>query len=281
MRRPRRATVIALGFVAILAVYSATILVGMHVRDLSGLSEIPALPVSARVLRKPAWTPPPLTSIPAGPRGESVRLGMRIFNETPLYAAHNAGAKISCGNCHAEGGIVAYSSPMVDVAATFPQFNVRAGHVISLKDRIQECFVRSENGRPLDYQGIPMTALVDYIAWLSTPEPDHKPFSGRGLVDLPELKPDAARGREIYAGQCAGCHGQNGEGRRPVFPPLWGPDSFNDGAGMHGVRKMAAFVQHNMPQNRPGILTPQDASDVAAFVHGQPRPAFNPAYKNF
>ena len=66
-----------------------------------------------------------------------------------------------------------------------------------------------------------------------------------------------------------------------MFPPLWGPDSFNDGAGMHGVRKMAAFVQHNMPQNRPGILTPQDAYDVAGFIHKQPRPAFNPAYKNF
>ncbi len=44
---------------------------------------------------------------------------------------------------------------------------------------------------------------------------------------------------------------------------------------------MAAFVQHNMPQNRPGILTPQEAYDVSAFIHAQPRPAFNPAYKNY
>jgi thiosulfate dehydrogenase len=36
-----------------------------------------------------------------------------------------------------------------------------------------------------------------------------------------------------------------------------------------------------MPQNRMGILTAQEAWDVAAYVHQQPRPAFNPAYKNF
>jgi thiosulfate dehydrogenase len=62
---------------------------------------------------------------------------------------------------------------------------------------------------------------------------------------------------------------------------LWGDNSFNDGAGMHGLPKMAAFVQQNMPQNRKGILSPQDAYDVSAFVHGQPRPAFNKAYAHF
>ena len=44
---------------------------------------------------------------------------------------------------------------------------------------------------------------------------------------------------------------------------------------------MAAFVKQNMPQNRMGILTAQQAYDVSAFIHQQPRPAFNPAYKNF
>jgi thiosulfate dehydrogenase len=44
---------------------------------------------------------------------------------------------------------------------------------------------------------------------------------------------------------------------------------------------MAAFAQHNMPQNRMGILSPQDAYDVSEFVQLQPRPAFNNAYKHF
>jgi len=66
-----------------------------------------------------------------------------------------------------------------------------------------------------------------------------------------------------------------------MFPPLWGSNSFNDGAGMNGIPKMAAFVQHNMPQNRMGILSAQEAYDVSAYIHAQPRPAFNPAYAKF
>jgi thiosulfate dehydrogenase len=50
---------------------------------------------------------------------------------------------------------------------------------------------------------------------------------------------------------------------------------------MNNLQKMAAFVQHNMPQNRMGILSPQDAYDVSASVQLQPRPAFNKAYKHF
>jgi thiosulfate dehydrogenase len=170
---------------------------------------------------------------------------------------------------------------MVGIAALFPMYNQRAGHVISLRDRIQECFVRSENGKPLSYSGPEMQALVDYIDWLSVPLPNTKRFVGRGLIKLPNLKPDPKHGAELYVAQCAGCHGKNGEGSAPMFPPLWGPQSFNDGAGMNNIQKMAAFVQHNMPQNRMGILSPQDAYDVTAFIHSQPRPAFNQAYKHF
>ncbi len=39
---------------------------------------------------------------------------------------------------------------------------------------------------------------------------------------------------------------------------------------MNQIAKMAAFVQHNMPQNAPDTLTPQEAYDVAAFVHSKP-----------
>ena len=265
----------------IVIIYCGAISLGLRVKDLSGLSELPTFPTAASLLRKPAWTPPSPASLPLGARGESIQRGMQIFNETPLYASQYAAARISCANCHAEGGMQPYASPMVGMPALFPMFNQRAGHNISLKDRIQECFVRSENGKPIDYDGATMKALVDYIDWLSTPEPGNKPFVGRGLVDLPELTPDPAHGQQIYAAQCAGCHGQNGEGRPHIFPPLWGPDSFNDGAGMHGVKKMAAFVQHNMPQNRMGILSPQEAYDVSAFIHAQPRPVFNPEYKHF
>ncbi len=258
-----------------MALYVGAIVLGLRTKDLS--SGKPTHPPNILM----AWQPPPKSTIPNSPLGDSIRRGALLFDETPLYASSFTSSRISCANCHAEGGIQPYASPVVGLPALFPMYNERAGHVISLRDRIQECFVRSENGKPLSYEGPEMRELVDYIDWLSIPQPKRQPFKGRGLINLPDLKPDPQHGSEIYATQCAGCHGTNGEGRPPLFPPIWGPQSFNDGAGMNSVHKMAAFVQHNMPQNRMGILSSQDAFDVSAFIHAQPRPAFNPAYKSY
>lgn len=261
--------------VLIVLLYAGVVVLGLRAKQLVSYIHGPL------TKGKLAWEPPRQRDIPTGVLGESIRRGSLLFSDTPLFAAKYTSSRISCGNCHAEGGIQPFASPMVGLPPLFPMFNQRAGHMISLKDRIQECFVRSENGKPLPYDSTEMRALVDYIEWLSLPVPGRKPYIGRGLVDLPVLVPDPAKGAQIYAAQCAGCHGQNGGGRTPLAPAVWGPDSFNDGAGMYGIPKMAAFVQHNMPQNRMGILTAQDAYDVSAFIHAQPRPVFNQAYKHF
>jgi thiosulfate dehydrogenase len=270
----KRLTIVVACLIAIL--YVGAILAGLRVKNFSLLS-FPFVDVSPR--NKTQWQRP--HAIPEGALGESIRRGALLFDETPVYASQYTTAKVSCASCHAEGGIQPYASPMVGLPALFPMFNARAGHMISLKDRVQECFVRSENGKPLAYDGVEMDSIVNYIGWLSGPEPDKRPFVGHGLIELPDLVPDPTRGAAIYAAQCSGCHGHDGRGRVPDFPPVWGPESFNDGAGMNGIHKMAAFVQHNMPQNRMGSLSPQDAFDVSAFIHAQPRPGFNQAYKNF
>jgi thiosulfate dehydrogenase len=210
-----------------------------------------------------------------------VHQGKLIFDETPNYAGEYVGDKLSCSNCHLKSGTVPFASPMIDISGLFPMFNQRAGHIISLKNRIQECFARSQNGKPLPEDSKEMVALVAYIDWLSRDEVKDKPYKGRGLVKLPALIGDPVNGKVIYASQCAICHGSNGVGAPPALPPLWGADSFNDGAGMHDTAKMAAFVVHNMPQNNPGSLTPQQAYDVAAFIHTMPRPQFNQAYKSY
>ena len=228
-----------------------------------------------------AWQLPDVHALPGDARGVSIRYGMQLMVDTPAVVPAYTGGKVTCSNCYVAGGIAPYAAPLVGTAQAYPKFSKRAGRVISLQDRIEECFVRSENGRPLPQDSREMRALVDYIGWLSAPQPQHLPFIGRGLVALPALTPDPAHGAQIYATQCAGCHGSDGAGSRPLFPPLWGPESFNDGAGMNRIAKMAAFVQANMPQNRKGTLTAQEAFDVAAYIHAQPRPAFNPAYKQY
>jgi thiosulfate dehydrogenase len=217
-------------------------------------------------------------SVPDGPLGESIELGEQIFLNTPRFARAYVGNQLSCNDCHIEKGTAAYAAPLLGLPGIFPMYNQRAGRVVTLEDRIQECFTRSENGRPLPYRSAELIALVSYIQWLSRSIPAGQVPPGRGLVKLPELYGDATRGAAIYTSQCAICHGTDGKGEPPVLPPLWGPGAYNQGAGMNRVAKMAAFVQHNMPQNHPGSLTPQQAFDVSAFVASKPHPPFNAIY---
>ena len=224
------------------------------------------------------------TRHPATPEDEQsqlVRQGRTIFDETPRYAPFYTGAKISCGDCHVNSGTQAYAAPMIDLAGQFPVYSTRAGRVISLEDRIQECFTRSENGRPLPIQSTEMQALVAYINSLSRSEVKGRPYEGRGLVKLVALTGNVVEGKQAYASQCAACHGADGAGSPPAMPPVWGPASFNDGAGINRPENMAAFLFHNMPQGHPGTLTAQQSFDIAAFIHTMPRPKFNEAYKGY
>ena len=109
-------------------------------------------------------------------------------------------------------------------------------------------------------------------------------MSGRGYAKLAETKKgfDPARGQDVYAGKCAVCHGTNGEGQfaqgEVVFPPLWGEDSYNWGAGMHKVNTAAAYIKLNMPlglasaAQKTAWLSDQEAWDVAAYMNSQERP---------
>ena len=247
--------------------------------ELAGCS--PSNGRTAVATRSAAWTPPDPATIPSGPVGDSIRLGRLIFQETPKYAPAYTGNKLSCNDCHIQGGTAAYAAPMVGMPGIFPMYNNRANRVISLEDRIQECFTRSESGKPLPYNGVEMAATVSYIHWLSCGQVEGKEVPGRGFVKLPPLQGDAGRGAIVYRDSCAGCHGPDGAGKPPILPALWGPDSYNDGAGMNQVPKMAAFVQHNMPQNRPGILTAQEAYDVSTFVAAKPHSPFDAAYQKY
>ena len=59
-----------------------------------------------------------------------------------------------------------------------------------------------------------------------------------------------------------------------MAPPVWGPYSYNIGAGMARARTAAAFIRDNMPFDQPGTLTDQQALDVAAYVNAHARPDF-------
>jgi thiosulfate dehydrogenase len=199
---------------------------------------------------------------------------MHVFNDTPKYAEKYVGNKLSCTHCHIDGGTVSKGMPMVGLPGIFPMYRDREKEVVTFEERIEQCFQRSENGHRVPNTDPVMVGLVAYSQWLSKDQVTGHPFPGRGLVNLPELTGDAERGKKIFTEQCVVCHGADGTGQLPKVPPLWGPDSFSDGAGMHTIPKMAAFVKHNMPQTAPDTLTPQESYDVATYVHSMPHVPF-------
>src|SRR5262249_9879909 len=87
-----------------------------------------------------------------------------------------------------------------------------------------------------------------------------------------------------YASACVACHGPNGAGIRRslpttdlgyMMPPLWGNDSFNDGAGIARLITAANFLHFNMPHGVDYLnpqLSPEQSWDIAAYVISQPRP---------
>ena len=231
-------------------------------------------------LADPVQVAPSRSAADARQDANLVKQGKKLFDRTPELASRYVGNQLSCVQCHIDNGKADYAAPLIGAAGLFPMFSQRAGRQITLQDRIDECFVRSEAGRPLPPASNEMQALVAYIRSLSTDRHHGRPYAQRGLVKLPALKGDPDRGRIVYR-QCALCHGSDGAGMPPVIPPLWGRGSFNDGAGMNQPAKMSAYVYANMPQGSPGFLTAQQAYDVAAFIHRKPRPKFNPAYAHF
>ena len=227
----------------------------------------------------PAFTPPPESAIPAGPLGDEIRLGRAIFTDTPAYAHDYVGNGLSCSNCHLDAGRLANSAPLWGAWGMYPQYRKKNGHVNSFGERLQGCFRYSMNGKAPPLDGDVIVALESYAWWLSKGAPTGLKLAGAGYPKQglkPPQPPDYARGAVVYAKDCALCHGADGQGQqvngRNVFPPLWGPQSFNWGAGMQQLDNAAAFIKANMPLGRGGMLSDQDAWDVAMYMDAHERP---------
>jgi len=217
-------------------------------------------------------TAPSDSEIPHDVFGAAVRRGQALLTATRDSLPDHVGNALRCTSCHLDAGRRDNGS-WVGVYARFPQYRPRRGGVELIEDRVNDCFRRSLNGTPLAADGPDMRAIVAYLAFLSRRTPVGPPSPNTRLQRFATLRADTAAGRETFGTECARCHGSEGEGT-VIAPPLWGPQSFNIGAGMARVRTAASFIRDNMPFDRPGSLTDQQAFDVAAFVVAQPRPDF-------
>lgn len=223
----------------------------------------------------------------SSPNAAQLIYGMQLMQDTKVMLPHNVGDGLTCNSCHLNGGTVAKAAPYAGLAAIFPAYAARAGKVIDFADRINGCLRRSMNGTVLTKDSTQMQAILAYMDWMRGDAKKGEKLPGRGLVKIdPKLVPNAIHGKVVYKNSCAACHGDNGEGIKRadgtfLFPPLWGEESYNIGAGIAKTSTAAGFVKTNMPmantQNYPigaGGMSDQDALDVAEYFTHMPRPDF-------
>lgn len=210
--------------------------------------------------------------IPDGPLGAAVRRGRALLVATRDSLPAHVGNRLRCVSCHLDEGR-RESGTWVGVFARYPQYRPRSGSIETIEYRVNDCFRRSMNGTAIDPAGRDMADIVAFFAFLSRDIPVAPTPPGNRLQKWAALQPDTAAGAQVFAATCAACHGAAGEGTAGA-PPVWGDGSYNVGAGMARVRTAAEFVSRNMPFDRPGTLTDQQAIDVAAYVNARPRPDY-------
>jgi len=245
-----------------------------------------------------------MADIPNNQEGNLIKYGLTIFTHTAKYfgpsgrisKSHNG---LICQNCHLDAGTRPFGNNLGVVSTTYPRYLPRAGTILNTAEKINECFLRSLNGKSIDTASNEMHALVAYINWLGKDVKKGEEFDGSGPI-MPPLFIDRAanpnNGKEVYDRNCARCHGKDGQGQLVTdvmkdeskqqggtatidevyyYPPVWGDKSYNGVATLYRLSKLAGFVKYNMPYPvtyvNP-VLTDEQAWDVAAYINSQPRP---------
>ena len=257
-------------------------------------SHAPANPlIPATTTMVTAWQIPldPLTQPLTGDAKltDQIKWGYRIFVDTPREAARFTGGNVACSNCHLNAGQRERALPLVGVAGMFPEYNNRAARLISVADRVVDCFLRSENATGHGDGDLPsptskeVLAVSAYLSWLGRGYAvgANPSWRGRNAIAADKLVPvgqiDVRAGDAIYAERCVSCHGADGQGVQigdKKAGPLWGAGSWNDGAGAARIYTLAGIVRYSMPYLNPGSLTDEEAQQVAAYINSKPRPVY-------
>jgi thiosulfate dehydrogenase len=230
-----------------------------------------------------AHNPPSMDDLPEGELGEAILRGYELTNDTSVILRGEAASvedgearvnELSCTSCHAGAGLDQEVSSLVGMAAVYPMYIGRSGQIVTLEERINGCMVRSMDGQKFADDDEDLDAMVAYLSYISEGIPVGAELPWRhqnSIDDLPT--PNVADGEKLYQTSCIACHAGDGSGTGSnTGPKLWGDGSFNDGAGIARMSKMAGYIQNNMPIGAAGTLTDQEASDLAAFVLSQDRP---------
>ena len=141
----------------------------------------------------------------------SVRRGRALVRNTRDSLPTHVGNKLQCISCHAADGTQKNAMPLVGVYARFPQYRGRFGATQIIDDRVNDCFKRSLNGKPLDPQSRDMRDIVAYLAFLSLGYPVGAEMEGQGFPKVDPVPGDTTRGAALFSAKCIRCHGPNGD----------------------------------------------------------------------
>jgi thiosulfate dehydrogenase len=215
-----------------------------------------------------------------GMLANTIQLGEAIVKNTTTHplSKNYVGNSLNCTSCHLDNGRHPKAGTFLGTATAYPAWSPRESRVITLEDRVLNCFMRSCNGTRPPLGSEVSVAVTAYITSLSQGLPlkmnPKRPIGPRAFKQL-SMKVDQAdtkRGALLYASRCAECHQDDGQGNKDN-PPVWGERSYNDGAGLSSVANLAAWLKVAMPLDDTD-LTDQQALDIAAFVNSQKRPHF-------
>lgn len=234
------------------------------------------------------WTAPKVSEISDPKKQEQVNYGRQLIAHTAKYLGPKGSVKamsngMNCQNCHLDAGTKVFGNNYGSVASTYPKMRARSGSIENIYKRVNDCFQRSLNGMELDTTSKEMQAIKAYIEYLGKDVPKGENAEGSGLKALPFLDraADPAKGKLVYVDKCQSCHQADGGGMlnqartEYLYPPLWGKNSYNDGAGLYRVSNFAKYAKYNMPlgvHHSMPQLSDEEAWDVAAFVNSQSRP---------
>jgi len=224
-----------------------------------------------------------------GEERELIIYGQELIAHTSRYLGPKGSVAqitngMNCQNCHLQAGAKAWGNNFAAVFSTYPKFRDRSGQVETIYKRVADCMERSLNGTAVDSNSREFKAIYAYIKWLGQDVQKGKKPHGSGIEKLPYLDraADPQKGQIVYTAQCQSCHGANGEGQLAAdaleytYPPLWGPNSYNDGAGLYRLSNFAGYVKNNMPNlltsHKNPTLTDEESWDIAAYVNSQSRP---------
>jgi len=234
------------------------------------------------------WQAPDIGSISDAKLKAQVEYGQELIAHTAKYLGPNGSVMqisngMNCQNCHLEAGTKAWGNNYAAVYSTYPKYRARSGKQEDIYKRVNDCFERSLNGKPLATNSNEMQAIKAYIEFLGSEVVKGEKPKGTGIYELPYLSraADPIAGKSLYALKCQSCHQPEGQGlitegqTEYTYPPLWGKNSYNVGAGLYRLSRMAGYIRYNMPQGASfsnSQLTDEEAWDLAAYINSQVRP---------